>query len=204
MEDILKIVKSLKDSGLLLEGVSKTIKNEAKEQKEGFLSMLLGILGASLLGNMLAGKGVRTGRSSSKRFSFKKRFLIPPHLLTNFEIQTYYQNEARFSGVYSRDKLPGKIKDGGYVINLDIGTHWITLHVNNKAVTYFDIFGVEHIPKEIKTIIKNNKNIIATIFRIQPYDSVMCGYFCVRFIDYMFKGNSLTEFTGLFLPDNFF
>ena len=57
MKDILKIVKSLEDSGLLLEGVSETIKNEAKEQKEGFLILLLGTLGASLLGNMLAGKG---------------------------------------------------------------------------------------------------------------------------------------------------
>ena len=79
MEDILKKVKSLEDSGLLLEGVSETIKNGAKEQKGGFLSMLLGTLGASLLGNMLPDKGViRTGegtaRSSSKRFSFKKNF----------------------------------------------------------------------------------------------------------------------------------
>ena len=58
MEDILKIVKSLEDSGILLKGVSETIKNEAKEQKGGFLSMLLGTLRASLLGNMLADKGV--------------------------------------------------------------------------------------------------------------------------------------------------
>ena len=58
MKDILEIVKSLEDFGLLLEGVSETIKNEAKEQKGGFLSLLLGTLGASLLGNMLAGKGV--------------------------------------------------------------------------------------------------------------------------------------------------
>ena len=58
MKDILKTVKSLEDSGLLLEGVSETIKNESKEQKGGFLSMLLGTLGTSLLGNMLAGKGV--------------------------------------------------------------------------------------------------------------------------------------------------
>ena len=79
MEYILKIGKSLEDSGLLLEGVSETIKNEAKEQKEGFLSMLLGTLGASLLGNMLAGKGViRAGEGTarvgyrSKRTSFKK------------------------------------------------------------------------------------------------------------------------------------
>ena len=83
MEDILKIVKSLENSGLLLEGVSETIKNEAKEQRGGFLSMLLGTLGASLLGNMLADKGViRAGYGSkgqgtnragygSKRFSFK-------------------------------------------------------------------------------------------------------------------------------------
>ena len=75
-----------------------------------------------------------------------------PHLLTNFEIQKYYQNEPRCNGVYSRDNLP-KIKNGAYVINLDeysdIGTHWFALHVHNN-VTYFDIFGLEHISKEIK------------------------------------------------------
>ena len=58
MKYIIRIVKSLEDSGLLLKGVSKTIQNEAKEQKGGFLSMLLGTLGASLLGNILAGKGI--------------------------------------------------------------------------------------------------------------------------------------------------
>ena len=58
MKDIIRIVKSLEDSGLLMEGVSKTIQNEAKEQKGGFVSMLLGTLGASLLGNILAGKGI--------------------------------------------------------------------------------------------------------------------------------------------------
>ena len=58
MEDIIKIVQALEDSGLLLKGVSKTIQNEVREQKEGFLSMLLGPLGASLLGNMLAGKRI--------------------------------------------------------------------------------------------------------------------------------------------------
>ena len=58
MEDIIKIVKSLEDSGLLLKGVTETVQNEIKEQKGGFLSMLLGTLGASLLGNILAGKGI--------------------------------------------------------------------------------------------------------------------------------------------------
>ena len=117
----------------------------------------------------------------------------------------YYQNESRFNGVYSRDNLPNKIKDGANVINLheysDIGTHWIALYVNAKTVTNFDSFGVEHISKEIKKII-NNKNIIANIFRIQGYDSVMCGYICIVFIDFMFKGNGLTEFTNLFSPNN--
>ena len=65
MEGILKIAKSLDGSGLLLTGVSETIQNEVKEQKGGFLSMLLGTLGASLLGNMLANKGViRAGRGT--------------------------------------------------------------------------------------------------------------------------------------------
>ena len=113
---------------------------------------------------------------------------MPSHPLTNFEIQKYYENEPRFNGVYSRDNLP-KIKDGAYVINLDeysdIGTHWVALRVNNSNnVTYFDSFGVEHIPKEIKTSI-GNKNIKTNIFRIQAYDSIMCGCFCIGFINYM-------------------
>ena len=63
MKDIIRIVKSLEDSGLLLKGVSETVQNEAKEQKGGFLSMLLGTLGASLLGNLLTGKGIyRAGK----------------------------------------------------------------------------------------------------------------------------------------------
>ena len=83
----------------------------------------------------------------------------------------------------------------------DIGTHWIALYVNTKTVTYFDSFGVEHISKEIKRFI-NNKNIIANIFRIQAHDSIMCGYFYIGFIDFMFNGNSLTEFTNFFPANN--
>ena len=64
---------------------------------------------------------------------------------------------CRFIGVYSRDNLPDKIKGGAYVVNLDeysdIGTHWIALYVNNKTVTYFDSFGVDDIPKEIKKFV---------------------------------------------------
>ena len=93
---------------------------------------------------------------------------MPSHPLTNFQIQKYYQNEPRFNGVYSRDN-PSKMKDGAYVIHLDeysdIGTHWVALYLQNNNVTYFDSFGVEHIPKEIKKFI-NNKNIKINIFRI--------------------------------------
>ena len=84
----------------------------------------------------------------------------------------YYENESRFHGVYSRDNLPNKIKDGARVINLDeysdIGTHWIAFYVKNNDITYFDSFGVEHIPKEIKAFIKNG-NIKTNNFRIQAY-----------------------------------
>ena len=76
------------------------------------------------------------------------------------------------------------------------------MHVNNNDVPYFDSFGVEQISKEIKTFIKN-KNMKTNIFRIQAYDSVMFGYFCIRSIDFMFKGKTLTEFTNLFSPNSF-
>ena len=126
----------------------------------------------------------------------------------------YYENKSRFNGVYSRDNLPNKIKDGSYVINLDecsdIGTHWIALYVKNNDITYFDSFGVEHIPKEIKAFINHpsssasqNRNIKTNIFRIQAYDSIMCGYFCIGFTDFMFKEKTLTEYTNLFSPNDF-
>ena len=143
MNDIMKIIKVLENSGILLKGVSKTIKNETKEQRGGLLSILLGTLGASLLGNLLTGgkgsvasraKGegimragngiVRAGSGSKKK---TPNSLLPFHPLTNIEISEYYANEPRFNGVYSRNNLPNKIKKGAYIINLDeyknTGTH---------------------------------------------------------------------------------
>ena len=80
------------------------------------------------------------------------------HPWTNFEIQKYYQYESKFNGVYSRDNLQ-KIKVGAYIINVDeysdIGGHQVALYVQNNDVTYFDSFGVEHIPKEIRIFISN-------------------------------------------------
>ena len=78
---------------------------------------------------------------------------MPPHPLTIFEIQKYYQNEPKFNGIFSRNNLPKKIKDGAYVINLheyaDVGTHWIALFCNRNEIVYFNRFGVEYIPEEI-------------------------------------------------------
>ena len=78
-------------------------------------------------------------------------------------------------------------KKGAYVINLDeyenTSTHWIALFIKTNEVIYFDSFGIEHIPKEINEFIGNNKKIKANILRIQAYDSIMCGYFCIKFIN---------------------
>ena len=105
-------------------------------------------------------------------------FLMPPHPLTNFEVQKHYKNERTFNGVFSRNNLPAKIKDGTYVINLDkyadVGTHSIALFCNKNETVYFDSFSFEHIPEEIKEFIEN-KNIKTNIFRVQANDPVLCG-----------------------------
>ena len=133
-------------------------------------------------------------------------FLMLPHPLTNFERQKYYQNEPSFNGVFSRNNLPKKIKDWAYVINLDeyadVGTHWIALFCNRNEIVYFDSFGVEHVPEKIKEFV-GNKNIKASIFRVQANDSVMCGYYFIGFIDFMLAGKKLIYFTNMFSPHDF-
>ena len=115
-------------------------------------------------------------------------------------MEKYYQNEPRFNDVYSRNNLPKKIKDGAYVINLDeyadVGRHWIALFFNWSEIVFFNSFGAEHILEEIKEFVRN-KNITATIFRVQTNDSIMFGYFCVWF------KILLVCFTSLFSPYNF-
>ena len=101
MNDIMKIIETLENSGILLKGVTKTIENETKEQRAGFLGMLLGTLGASLLGNLLTGKGimragdgiVRAGEGSGSKKNLNS--LLPFHPLSNIEINEYYKNEPR-------------------------------------------------------------------------------------------------------------
>ena len=116
-----------------------------------------------------------------------------PHPLTNFKIQKYYQNELRFNGFYSRDNLWKRIMDGAYVTNFDeyadVGMHWIALYVENVEIIYFDSFGVEHIPKEIKRRIEHKD--VKT--RMQANNLIMSGYSCIGLIDFILAGKILID-----------
>ena len=87
---------------------------------------------------------------------------MSPHPLTNFEIQKYYRKEPRFNGVFSRDNLPNKVKDGAFVINLDeyadVDTHWIALFCNRNENVYFHSLGVERVSEKIKELVGNKNN----------------------------------------------
>ena len=139
---------------------------------------------------------------------------MPPDPLTKFEIKNYYENEPRFNGVFPKNNLPRKIKDGAYTINFDeyadVGTYWIALFSNRNEIFYFDSFGVEHVPKVIKEFIdrpsssaSQKKSIKANIFRVQANDSIMCRYFCIGFINFMLAGKKLTDYTSLFSQHDF-
>ena len=144
--------------------------------------MLLGTLGASLLGNLLAEKWiVRTGSGKKKRKRNCKSWLwkimgllMRPHPLTNFEIQKYYQKESRFNGVYSRNILLEKIKDGAYIINLDecadTGTHCIALFCNRNEIVFSIVL-------VLNKFLKN---------------------FCIVFIDFMLAGKNCLILSAYF------
>ena len=121
--------------------------------------------------------------------------MIKSHPLTNFEIQKYYRNKPSFNGVFSRNNLPEKIKDGTHVISLD--EYAVKVHT---GLLYFVI--EMKLFTSIVLVLKfiGNKNIIANIFRVQANNSTMRGYFCTGFIDFMLAGKTLTDFTSLFSP----
>ena len=124
MEDTMKIVKSIEESGLMIKEISETIKNEAKEQKRRVSYNVIRNISCCYIRKCINRNWSNKSRSN---------FLMSLHPLTNFEIQKYYQNDPKFNGVYSRNSL-SKIKDGVYIKNIDehesVGTHWIALYVN--------------------------------------------------------------------------
>ena len=118
------------------------------------------------------------------------------------QVKDICENESKFNGFYLRNKLL-KIKDETYVSNLDDKyksrkIHWIVLCVKSDNVTHFDSLRDENIPKEITEII-GSKN----IFRIQAYDSIMCWYFCIGFIDFMLKHKSFLGYTTYYTDIDF-
>ena len=147
MSGIMKIVKPFEESSLLTKDVSKTIKNEAKEQKGRFLSMLLGTLGASLLGNLLTGKD--TIRAGEGTITAGQDFLCDLIL----------QQILKYKSIIKMMRLAQ-----------------LTL----KALE-LNIFSKE-----------------TNIYKIQAYNSIMCGYFFIGFIDFVLKGKSLIDYTNLF------
>ena len=121
LNDMTKIVKALEDSDVLMKGVTKTLKNDVKEGDAlPIILMLLGTLGASLLtgrGLFRAGQGMYRAGSKGDGiyragYGFKKKSLMLPHPLANYEIIDYFKDEPRFNGVYSRNKK-------AYIVNLD-------------------------------------------------------------------------------------
>lgn len=108
------------------------------------------------------------------------------HPLTKLDIQKYKNISRMNLNNLSRNNLSNILKDGTYVVNFieyqAVGSHQVSLYVNDSSVTYIDSLCVKHVSKEIKKL----------------FDSIICGYFCIGLIDVMSKSKSLTYFTDLF------
>ena len=222
LEGIMKIAKSLKKDGLLIKVVSETIENEVKEQKGGF--MLEATLGASLLRNILPGRGMKskmpeyestisglgviregegTIRTGEETTTASQSFYC--HII--LELVLKYKNiiKMNLNIMMSRDNLH-KIKDGAYIVNLDeyesVRTHWIALYIDGDKVTYANSFRGEYFPKETEKFI-DHKNIITNIYKTQAYDSIIWRYIFIGLIDFILKGKSLLEYANLFSPNKY-
>ena len=105
-------------------------------------------------------------------------------------MQWYYQHEPPFNGVYSGNNLPKNVNNEAHAINLhfydDIEAHWVAFYVKNDEEMYCKSFGIEHILKEVQKF-RGDKNTIPNIYRIQADDSIMCGHFHGRFIDFIWR-----------------
>ena len=137
MNDITKIIKPLEDLGVLIDGVTETVKDEIEKREGGFLGALLAPSAASLVQPVISSVVKRISRRGVRRTGreYIKFFRSAP------SFKDYFNDQPRFNGVFSRNKLPRK-KDGAYIINLDHenskGTNWVSLFVNKNAAVYFD------------------------------------------------------------------
>ena len=138
---------------------------------------------------------------------------VPLHFLSKIEITSYFSYEPRFNSVFSKNILP-EIKDGACAINFDDKrsnpllflspklTYWISLFIDKNTAVYFDSFGIEYIPQWLLDKIRD-KSITHSIFRIQDNDSIMCETYCITFMEYMFAGKTLLDYTNLFFPNDY-
>ena len=105
----------------------------------------------------------------------------------------------------SRNKLP-IIKDEANVINRDDknskGTYYVSLFIHKNVAIYFDSFGIGYIPQEVLNKIRD-KSITHNIFIIKDNESIMCGFYCITFIEYMLAGKTLLDYTNLFSPNDY-
>ena len=126
--------------------------------------------------------------------------MILLHPVSNIETFNYLNYENKFNDVLSRNNLT-RINDGDHVINFDDKkskrTHWVSLFIDRSTAVYFDSFGSEYIPLEILQKIRD-KSITRNIFRIQDNESIMCGFYCIPFIEYILAGKTLSDYTNLF------
>ena len=211
MNDI-KIIKSLEDSGVIIDGVTETVKEEIKKKTRRWISWNFASTFRCFIfttSNLFSSKRYKWKSSQKSRKINKgqinENFLDLLHPLNNFEITNCFNYELRFNGVFSRNNLL-KIKDGPYVINLSDKnskrTHWVSLFIDKHLAVYFNSFGIEYIPQKVLNRIKG-KSITHNIFRRQINESIMCRFFCIAFIEYMLAGKTLLDYTYLFSPNDY-
>ena len=174
INDIIKTIKPLKDSTVLIGGVTETVKDVIKKQEGGFLGALLAPLAASLVQPVI----YSVVKVISRKRIYEWKFLVPLHPLNNIKIINYFKYEPRFNGEFSRNNLP-KIKNGAYVINLNDenikGTHWVLLLIDKNTAVYFDFFGIGYIQQEVLNKFKD-KSITHNIVKIQHFESIICRF----------------------------
>jgi hypothetical protein len=133
--------------------------------------------------------------------------LFPTRALSNTDIEKYYKNDRRFAGVFSRNDLPKTIYNKNYIINMDdrsgFGTHWVAVINTGSRCIYFDSFGV-YPPEEVLLFMRSSgKENIMNEYRVQDVGSLMCGYFCIYFIDSINNGKDFCDVLLEFDPQDY-
>ena len=132
---------------------------------------------------------------------------MPIHPLSNFDFDSYYSGNRFYGGTFSRDNLPATIDDKFYIINLETrfesGSHWVMVYNVEMTCYYFDSFGIDPAEEILNFMKTGRKRVIMNTYRIQDVNSILCGYFCVYFIDELLKGKKFQSILLEFSPSNY-